>query len=532
MLGTLIKKQITELFQGYVFNRKTNKMRSKASAAGMIVFFLVLFVGFLGFSFFMMASGLCGPLVQVGLGWLYFALMSLIALFLGIIGSVFSTYSSLYLAKDNDLLLSMPIPPKTIVASRAFGVLLMSLMFSGVVTVPAVVVYLITMGLTPARLVGGIVFILLVTAIVLALSCLLGYGVARLSLKLKNKSYITTAIALVFFALYYVVYFRLTEGLQSFIQNLEQNAEKISSSVRFLKVFGEVGEGKWPAVLASVALVALLCLLVWAVLIRSFTKIATTSAASGKAVYRETLAKDRTLRQTLGAREMTHFTSSSGYMLNCGLSTIMLILAGVALLWKGGPVITLLNQVFGEASGIVLVMLVGGISLIAFMNDTTVPSVSLEGRSLWIARSLPVETLDVLKAKLDLQLKLTVIPTLFCCICAGIALKPAPAEWVLLLAVPLLANILFALFGLMLGLRHVNLNWSNEIIVIKQSLSVLVYMLFGLVYGAAVVAVYMLFAWGLGPVWYLLIVAGVTCLLSFLLWSWIRTKGVRRFEEL
>ena len=41
---------------------------------------------------------------------IYVAVMSLIALMLGVFGSVFNTSAALYLPKDNDLLLSMPIP--------------------------------------------------------------------------------------------------------------------------------------------------------------------------------------------------------------------------------------------------------------------------------------------------------------------------------------------------------------------------------------------------------------------------------------
>ena len=57
-------------------------------------------------------------MAAAGMGWLYFALMGLMAMFLGAFGSVFNTYSSLYLAKDNDLLLSLPIPVRIIMASR------------------------------------------------------------------------------------------------------------------------------------------------------------------------------------------------------------------------------------------------------------------------------------------------------------------------------------------------------------------------------------------------------------------------------
>lgn len=69
------------------------------------------------------------------MGWMYFALMGLIAILLGTFGSVFNTFSGLYLAKDNDLLLSMPIPVSVIVASRLISVYIMGLMYSAVVII-------------------------------------------------------------------------------------------------------------------------------------------------------------------------------------------------------------------------------------------------------------------------------------------------------------------------------------------------------------------------------------------------------------
>ena len=60
----------------------------------------------IGGMFFGMSFALCAPLAQAGMSWLYFAIMSLMAVFLGAFGSVFNTYAGLYAAKDNDLLLS------------------------------------------------------------------------------------------------------------------------------------------------------------------------------------------------------------------------------------------------------------------------------------------------------------------------------------------------------------------------------------------------------------------------------------------
>ena len=75
---------------------------------------------------------------------------------LGVFGSVFNTYSGLYLAKDNDLLLSLPIPVRAMLASRLLGVYLMGLMYSGVVMLPAVIVYWAVGVLTAATVLGGV----------------------------------------------------------------------------------------------------------------------------------------------------------------------------------------------------------------------------------------------------------------------------------------------------------------------------------------------------------------------------------------
>ena len=234
MLGTLIKKQLMEVFRGYFYDTKKNKARSKWATIGLIILFAVLMIGLLGGMFFGMAYSLCEPLHAFNLDWLYFALMGLLAIFLGILGGVFTTFTGLYLAKDNDLLLSMPIPVRTIVAGRLVTVYLLGLMYSGVVIIPAVIVYWTTVKPGAAQIIGGILIVLLISAIVLALTCLLGYGVARLSVKLKNKSYLTTIIALVFVGLYYFFYFKATELIQDFLNNLAVYAETVEKNLGFL----------------------------------------------------------------------------------------------------------------------------------------------------------------------------------------------------------------------------------------------------------------------------------------------------------
>ena len=128
------------------------------------------------------------PLIKAGAGWLYMLIMAAESVALGTFGSVFNTYASLYKAKDNDLLLSMPVPAGYLLLVRLTGVYFMSVLYSMVVYIPGLIVYFSTAQRTPSVIICGVLFGILLTLIVLILSCLLGWGVARISSKLKNKS--------------------------------------------------------------------------------------------------------------------------------------------------------------------------------------------------------------------------------------------------------------------------------------------------------------------------------------------------------
>lgn len=219
MLKILLKKQMAEVFRSYFYDAKKNKARSKAAVAAYIVLFVVIMLGVMGGMFTLLALSMSAPMAAAGMDWLYFALMGLLAILLGSFGSVFNTYSGLYLAKDNDLLLSMPIPVNAIMGARLLSVYLLGLMYSGVVILPAVIVYWFTVSASLGVIAGSILLLLLISIFVLTLSCALGWVVAKISLKLKNKSFITVVISLAFFAIYYFFCFRAQTIISDFVAN-------------------------------------------------------------------------------------------------------------------------------------------------------------------------------------------------------------------------------------------------------------------------------------------------------------------------
>lgn len=534
MLRTLLKKQIGEIFRSYFYDAKKNKARSFAQTIAFTALFVLLMVGLLGGVFAYLAYSMCAPLADVGMSWFYFTILSLIAIALGVFGSVFNTYSGLYLAKDNDLLLSMPIPTGVIIASRLLAVYLMGLMYSAIVIVPAVIVYFIVVPLTFSAVVGSILLIIDISIFVLILSCLLGLVVAKISVKLKNKSFITVFISLIAIAAYYFVYYKAQAWISELVSGAAVYGEKLRGKAYPLYLLGRTGVGDVTAMIIITASVAVLFGLTWLVLSKSFTGIATSVSTSSvsKSRIKEKAAHRKSPGAALLGREFARFTASPNYMLNCGLGILFIPIIGVLLLVKGSALVETINDALGVGYNFPAVLACAAACAAASMNDMTAPSVSLEGKTLPITQSLPINPWHILRAKLLMQTILTDIPLIFCSVCILAAVPCDIPTAVLTLLIPLLFSAFSACLGLALGLKRPNLTWTSEIMAVKQGLAVMITLFGGMIYSLAIGVIYFIGGFNIGATIYLSAVAAITAAATIPLFIWIKKKGSKIYSEL
>lgn len=526
MLKALIKKQLAEMF--YTSFRRGKK---KGSGKGMLVLLIVL-AAYLVLVFGGMNLMISGALIAVNKGWFYYLLLFVMSVLFGTLGSVFTTFSTLYLAKDNDLLLSSPIPIRNIILSRLLSVYVMGLIYSGLVSLPGVVVSWIHTGPRFSHVVGGLLLVLLISLVVLGLSCLLGWAVARISLRMKNKSWVALLLSLTVLGLYFYFYFRFMRNLMNIVDAVGALAEKLERSSVLLCRFGRIGEGDWLAMLCAAAATALFLGLIWLLLQKSFLTITTSSAVGKKAVYREKKTAQSSVSAALLRKEWLRFSSSSSYMLNSGLGVVFELVIGVFLLLKGREILTTVETLLPIFPGLSMIASVVICCMAASMVYITAPSVSLEGGTIWQLQSLPVDAWQVLRAKLQLHLFVALLPTLFC---AGAAMAVAPgtlAQKLLLLAVTLLCLLFFALLGLSLGVRMPNLSWTNENVPIKQSAAVGITILSGFGLIVAMAGCFFLFGWMMGVTGYLGAISLLLLAADAALFLWLRRSGARRFTEL
>ena len=531
MTKALLKKQLLEVFSWLYRDRKTGKNRSKGGIALYAVLYLLLF-GTLAGMFFSAAMMLCAPLAQAGLTWVYFALLGLISLALGAFGSVFNTYSSLYLAKDNDLLLSMPIPKRSILLARLSGVYAMGLLYELLVMLPTLLVYYIAGSPSPLSVVLSLLLPGLLSVVVLTLSCVLGWVVALIGSRLRRKNLVVVLLSLSFIAGYYYIYAQAYSMLESILANPEAFAGSIRTALYPVYLMGMGAQGSIPALLGFAAIVLALFFAVYLLLSRSFLRL----ASGGKAAERVPVRKKVELRagsvgDALLRKELRRFLGSSIYMLNCGLGVVFMPVAAVALLIKAGDLQALLAEI-PEAQALLPLLAAAGVCLLISMVDLTSASVSLEGKTLWQVQSLPVTGWQVLRAKLQLHLLLTLPPALLLCVCAAVALQLAPVEAALVALTAAAFSLFSALGGLALNIRLPMLNWTNEVVPVKQGASVVLALFGAWAVVVALAALYAALNRLLSPVLFLLLTCTLLLLGTLALYFWVKRSGARRFAAL
>ena len=165
-------------------------------------------------------------------------------------------------------------------------------------------------------------------------------------------------------------------------------------------------------------------------------------------------------------------------------------------------------------------------------NFLTTPSVSLEGRTVWLLQSLPIPSWQALCAKLELHLLLTGVPAALCLVCMQAAVQMPTVYFCLTLLEAELFVLLSAEMGLALGLVLPNLHWTSEAAVIKMSGCTLLSMAANLV----AVLVLTLAQTNLLTILPLpAVMAAALVLLAGadgLLGHWLKTRGARRLAEL
>ncbi|MGN1373502.1 MAG: hypothetical protein ACI4VK_05625 [Candidatus Coproplasma sp.] len=474
MIKSLIKNEFIKVM------RLSGRTKDKKKGIGGFANYLIL-MGVLGILFAVMAFCMfmaMAPLfIENGIGWLCFTYATIMAIAFAVIGSVFMAQSQLYRAKDNDLLLSLPIPSQLILFCRMLPLYVQNFYFCFVILLPAYIAFCIAGGFSVLGMLFVLTDLIVIPLFTLTLCCLLGFVVAFIASRVKHSNIITVVLSLLFLVAYFLLYSQMDAVLTTMIENGAQTAVGIKAYAYPLYLVGRSAEGDWLGWLVTFAICAVPFALTYLLLAKTYIGIITRKDAASKAVYKQNMVKSSSLWRTLIGKESKRFFRSTAYLLNCGMGIILLLIAAVYLIIWGRPLFANLSASAPEIMDIIAPMLCIGICMISSMDGTTAPSVSLEGKSIAILQSLPVESYKPLFAKVIFHVIFNTPMAIICGIVAAVCVKASGLGYVAFILMPVATNFLFGALGLIFNLKKPMMDWDNETVVVKQSISVLFLML-------------------------------------------------------
>lgn len=529
MIKTLLSLRLRALFAGMTAQGRQKNKRG----IGTVILFVVLYLyvaavalGMMGVMFYALAE----PYHSMGLDWLYFAMAALMALGFSVIGSVFTTQSQLYDAKDNALLLSMPIPPRLILLSRVLPLLGLNMVFSCIVILPATVVYAYCIKFSFALIVGQLISLLAVTVLAQAIGCLLGW-LLHLLLSKVNKS----VASLVYMIAFLVPYFYLTSKANEIMTSMITQGQAIADTLSWIWPIYALGKGSAGELLYSLGSLALcvICFgIAYAVLSATFLKAA-TSVSAGRKRRKLDLSRSSTATpaNAIFSKELRKFLNTPVYLTNMGLGLIMTLALAVTGIWLRKdlqPLVELLG--LGEYT---VLLVCGIVAYLGCMTAISCPSVSLEGKNLWILKSMPISSKNILLAKLGLHNRLAIPVNALAGLTLSIGYGCSVVEILLCTLFCGLTALLYGLIGMNAGLKWAKLDYISEAYPCKQSIAVMVAMFGSMGVPMALALLYIFVLRDhLSPMVYLISCTAALAAASYGLYKLLTTWGAKKWESL
>jgi ABC-2 type transport system permease protein len=530
-LKALILVQLRSLF-GESASKKRRGVSSLIQTGSLLGAGLLLALILASFLFIAGALSLllCIPLVEAGADVVYFAIMATLAFLVNLFFTARMIQSRLFEAGDNALLLAMPIPPQTILLSRILFLLLSDLLMTAVILVPAGVVYLFV---GQASILGILVFavgILALPFLSLSAASLLGWLLSLISSRLRNKSILPTVLSILFLIVYFAVYMQSEQILAALVSNTDAALLFISRWLFPFFCFGQAVVVSPVWLLLFLFIVAVPASLTFYLLSRSFIRIATSTARTKRVAYREKKARQRSAVAAFRQIEFRRLFSSTVYLLNVGIGILFLIAGGIFLLIKA-DMLRELGALLGGKDLIGAIV----IATVTMMSSTflmTSCSISMEGKTLWIAQSLPTDGRAPLLGKLTAALIFYLPAVLFVSVAAVIRI-PLGVIWSLLvIATPVAVTVFLSYLGLLFNLLFPRLEWTNEAAAVKQGMSVFLTMTVGFAtVGIGALTVFLLSY--LMPLWIpVAIVTSLLAIASTVLHLTVMGYGAKRYLSL
>ena len=404
---------------------------------------------------------------------------------LAFVFTLFKTNGYLFNFREYDMLMSLPFKAQTVAGCKFLYMYLRSLPWYASISLAMMIGYGIYARPAPLIYPLWIALSLLLPVIPMLAAAFLGFLIARVSAGFRRTNLIQTVLTLLFVLFSFSLRFILEDLFRNNrVQAALQAASAMTGSAAQVYLpagwFSDaVTKGSVSSALLLIGSSVLLFSVVFSLVGRSYRRInsALKSHAAARS-FRMSAQKRRGVVRAIAFKEYRRMIGSTAYMVNGGMGVILAALVGLITLVIGPNRII---QLVTHGAPIDAAMLQPAIPYIVYffigMVATTACSPSLEGRNYWILQSLPIEKKAVYQGKMLFNMAMTVPFMALSTLCLCVAGKVPALDTALYLLLGLALCAFSTAWGCVCGVRHMKLDWENEIEVIKQGAAVAIYML-------------------------------------------------------
>lgn len=463
----------------------------------------------------------------------YLPMVMSLTSFIILITTFYKAKGILFEGKDYDMLLALPIKTSHIVGAQVLYLYLMNLLFLVMIMIPAGFVYGI---LVRPRGIFYLIYgmtLFFVPLIPIILATFVGAIITMITMRLKHTNFITLMINVVFIAVVICMSF----GANSISEeHMGQLGEVVMSAINKIYPLAQlylqaVCEYSIGAALLFIGLSVLAFGLFVTFIGRKFKIIHTMLQTSARrSQYEGGQVKESSVLGALYYKELKRYFSSSLYVMNTSVGIIFMLILSVSLFFLDAIElehmlgINGVHQYIAEFAPLIA-------SFCIALNCTTACAISLEGKNLWILKSSPIEARTIFISKIGVQLAINIPAILLNTILMTIALRAHFMQALLIFAIPTVYTIFIAIMGIIINLKWPNLEWSNEVAVIKQSMATLLVMVVGLI-SIIVPGVLVIIIPGVSTIMKLIMLLVVMIVLIYGAYRYMVIKGDKLFRDL
>jgi ABC-2 type transport system permease protein len=439
---------------------------------------------------------------------------------------LFRADSFLFHFRDYELIAPLPVRPIELVAVKMILMMTGLYLMVFLLTSPILIVYFIHSGFHIWKLLiylVGVLFVPLLPTIFFSLAAL---ALHRVSKSFKNNKLASILLLMAFTIALVVLSTAMSLSGNGFLIGQTNVIEWINAHYPVSEWFIQaVDQADWLKLGGVILLSGIPFTLFVFALPKPVLKLNQSAANAKQQVYVKPVYESRSAFRSLVRKESMKFFSVPMYAMNSGIGIVMLLLAAVASLIFKQDLLQFL-ELPEMISGIGELVVIGFVAFCIAMVYTPAVSLSLEGKSFWIVKSLPLEPKKVMRAKIVFNLLLQVPAGLIGATMMSIAFG---VDWIATVSILLFVAVFsfmvssaFALINLFLP----KFDWINEIEVVKQSLAAMV-AIFGS-FGVIALAIFLILQLsGVIPI----AIAIFVCTILFLLLGLLFERLIARFAE-